>query len=245
MASKSQGAMSGIFCGIVKYGNVYILIYIVYRYIMNLFKNRHDIVYSISLAFRSVENLSQKNSPQVCPMTRAKGPLDLVAGFFWSVTSWVFWKHLRVDWIWGSWQKCTPGSWDNLRTFINLYEKNWHNMWIHDLILSVWNAVFFAVRSYPSLCFSSRRCSSHQKAVVFFHPRSGEARFCHTASPGGSKRVEGKSRVKTINPGADVFACLLLFCWWDFSCVFFVVFCWVYYCCIKFPSWKEDHRIRN
>lgn len=37
VASKSQGAMSGRFCGILKYGHVYILIYIVYRYIMNLF----------------------------------------------------------------------------------------------------------------------------------------------------------------------------------------------------------------
>lgn len=93
-------------------------------------------------------------------------------------------------------------------------------MWIHNLILSVWNAVFFAVRSYPSLCFSSRRCSSHQKAVVFFHPRSGEARFCHTASPGGSKRVEGKSRVKTINPGADVFCCFV----GEISAAFFCCF---------------------
>ena len=42
---------------------------------------------------------------------------------------------------------------------------------------------------------------------VIFHPRSREARFLPIRlCPGGSKRVEGKSRVKTINPGA----CFLL-----------------------------------
>ena len=56
---------------------------------------------------------------------------------------------------------------------------------------------------------------------VFLEPeiQGGECpviRLC----PGGSKRVEGKSRVKTINPGADVFCCFVVEISAGFFCCF-------------------------
>lgn len=62
-------------------------------------------------------------------------------------------------------------------------------------------------RLFRFSCFSSRPCSSHRKAWCCEQECSFGfciGRFYLELPAGGSKRVEGKPRVKTMNPGEDL-----------------------------------------